>query len=215
MAQARSRTEGQGIAVNENTFGADTMTNTPAKPAEPGASPSSGRRDFLYYATAGAGAVAAGAAVWPLIDSMNPSADVTALSNIDVDISGMELGARLTLKWHGRPIFIDHRTEERIARARADDNNPDLIDPATDAERAQRPEWLVVIGVCTHLGCVPLGQKDGDPVGDWGGWFCVCHGSVYDTAGRIRRGPAPRNLDLPPYRFLTDTMVRIGEAPTA
>ena len=191
------------------------MTNTQAKPAEPETGPSGSRRDFLEYATAGAGAVAVGAAVWPLIDSMNPSADVTALSNIDVDISGLAVGARLTLKWHGRPIFIDHRTQERNDRARADDNNPDLIDPATDAERAQRPEWLVVIGVCTHLGCVPLGQKDGDPIGDWGGWFCVCHGSVYDTAGRIRRGPAPRNLDLPPYQFLTDTVVRIGEAPTA
>ncbi len=188
------------------------MTHTPANPPEHGPGPHRGRRDFLCFATAGAGAVATGAAVWPLVDSMNPSADVTALSNIDVDISGLETGARLTLKWHGRPIFIDHRTRERIARARADDDNPDLIDPATDAQRAQRPEWLVVIGVCTHLGCVPLGQKDGDPVGDWGGWFCVCHGSVYDTAGRIRRGPAPRNLDLPPYRFLTDTMVRIGEA---
>ena len=114
------------------------------------------------------------------------------------------------MTWRGRPVFIDRRTPERIARARADDANPDLIDPATDAERAQRAEWLIVIGVCTHLGCIPQGQKPGEPTGEWGGWFCSCHGSVYDSAGRIRRGPAPRNLDLPPYRFLDDTLVRIG-----
>lgn len=174
--------------------------------------PTKGRRDFLYYATAATGAVVAGAAVWPLINSMNPSSDVTALSSVVVDLSDVPLGARITVKWSSRPVFIDHRTSERIAMARADDNNPDLIDPATDAERVQRPEWLVVIGICTHLGCIPLGQKDGDPVGDWGGWFCPCHGSHYDTAGRIRRGPAPRNLDLPPYKFSSDTLLKIGKA---
>jgi len=168
------------------------------------------RRNFLYYTTAGAGAVAVGAAAWPLVNSMNPSADVTALSSIEVDLTDIAPGARVTLKWHGRPIFIDHRTQERIDLARVDDNNMDLIDPATDASRAQRAEWLVVIGVCTHLGCVPLGQKEGEPVGKWKGWFCVCHGSVYDTAGRVRRGPAPRNLDLPPYKYLSDTRIRIG-----
>jgi len=180
--------------------------NSIAQPGTGGAS----RRDFLYVATASTGAVATGAAVWPLIDNMNPSAAVLSLSEIDVDLSGIEPGSRVTLKWQGRPIFIDRRTEARIALARADDNNPDLIDPATDAERAQRPEWLVVIGVCTHLGCIPLGQKVGEPVGEWEGWFCVCHGSVYDTAGRVRRGPAPRNLDLPPYAFMTDTLLKIG-----
>lgn len=169
----------------------------------------SARRDFLYYATAGAGAVAAGAAVWPLINSMNPSADVTALSSIEVDLDGVEVGTRITLKWQEKPVFIDRRTQEQIALARADDG-ADLIDPAPDADRAERPEWLIVIGICTHLGCVPLGQHSGDPLGDWKGWFCPCHGSHYDTAGRIRKGPAPRNLDLPPYTFLTDTRVRIG-----
>lgn len=167
------------------------------------------RRDFLYYATAGAGAVATGAAVWPLVNSMNPSADVTALSSIVVDLDGIEVGTRITLKWQGRPVFIDRRTPEQIALARADDG-ADLIDPALDADRAERPEWLIVIGVCTHLGCVPLGQNSGEPLGDWKGWFCPCHGSHYDTAGRIRKGPAPRNLDLPPYTFVTDTRVRIG-----
>ncbi len=168
------------------------------------------RRDFLFYATAATGAVTTAAAVWPIIDSMNPSADVTALSSVLVDLADVPLGARITVKWHGKPVFIDHRPPERIAAARADDANPDLIDPATDAERAQNPEWLVVIGVCTHLGCIPLGQGDADPRGDWGGWFCPCHGSHYDTAGRIRKGPAPRNLDLPPYAFTEPSILRIG-----
>lgn len=167
------------------------------------------RRDFLYYATAGAGTVAAGAAIWPLINSMNPSADVIALSSIEVDLDDVEVGMRITLTWQGKPVFIDRRTQEQIALARADDG-AELIDPAMDADRAERPEWLIVIGVCTHLGCVPLGQNSGDPLGDWKGWFCPCHGSHYDTAGRIRKGPAPRNLDLPPYTFLTDTRLRIG-----
>ena len=168
------------------------------------------RRDFLYYVTASTGAVATAAAVWPILDSMNPSADVTAFSKVEIDLADVVPGARITVKWNGRPVFIDHRTESRIAAARADDSNPALIDPATDAERAQRPEWLVQIGVCTHLGCIPLGQADSDPRGEWDGWFCPCHGSVYDSAGRIRRGPAPRNLDLPPYGFVTDTLLGIG-----
>tara|TARA_R110000796_G_scaffold40235_2_gene99678 strand:+ start:5057 stop:5626 length:570 start_codon:yes stop_codon:yes gene_type:complete len=167
------------------------------------------RRDFLYHATAGAGAVATGAAIWPLIDSMNPSADVTALSSIRVDIDGVQVGSRITVKWRGRPVFIDRRTQEEIALAKADDA-ADLIDPALDAERAERPEWLIVIGVCTHLGCIPLGQGGAEPRGNWKGWFCPCHGSHYDTAGRIRKGPAPRNLDIPPYTFLTDTLLIIG-----
>ncbi len=181
-----------------------------ATPLEADEKPDETRRDFLYYATAATGTVVAGAAIWPLIDSLNPSGDVMARSRVRVDLSGVPLGERITVKWSGRPVFIDRRTAHRIALARADDNNFDLIDPATDAERAQRPEWLVVIGVCTHLGCIPLGQKNGDPVGKWSGWFCACHGSQYDTAGRVRRGPAPRNLDLPPYTFLTDTELQIG-----
>ncbi|MDA7429201.1 ubiquinol-cytochrome c reductase iron-sulfur subunit [Primorskyibacter aestuariivivens] len=167
------------------------------------------RRDFIYFATASAGTVATGAAVWPLINSMNPSADVIALSVVEVDLDGVAPGTRITVKWNGKPVFIDHRTEERIAKARADDTAT-LPDQAHDADRAVRPEWLVVIGVCTHLGCIPLGQRGADPLGDWGGWFCPCHGSHYDTAGRIRKGPAPRNLDLPSYEFKSDTLVSIG-----
>jgi len=169
----------------------------------------SARRDFLYYATAGVGTVTVGAAIWPLVNSMNPTADVMALSSIEVDLEGIEVGTRITLNWQGKPVFIDRRTQEQIALARADDG-ADLIDPAPDADRAERPEWLIVIGVCTHLGCIPLGQNSGDPRGEWGGWFCACHGSQYDTAGRVRRGPAPRNLDLPPYTFVSDMLVRIG-----
>ncbi len=172
--------------------------------------PDKKRRDFLYIATAATGAVATGAAIWPLVDSMNPSAEVVAVDKVEVDVSDLERGSRLTLKWHGRPIFIDHRTDKEIELARADDNNPDLRDPATDASRVQNPEWLVVIGVCTHLGCIPLGQEMGEPRGQWGGWFCPCHGSVYDTAGRIRKGPAPENLWLPPYKFTSDTIIKIG-----
>ncbi len=167
------------------------------------------RRDFLElvaWSTFGVGTLAA---LWPLIDSMNPSAAVLATAETEVDLEPIELGQRVTVTWQGKPVFIAHRTEEEIALARADDT-AGLRDPATDAERVQRPEWLIVIGICTHLGCVPLGQNPGSPRGRWKGWFCACHGSVYDTAGRIRKGPAPKNLYLPPYSFVTDTLVRIG-----
>ena len=167
------------------------------------------RRDFLYLATGTVGAVGIALAAWPFIHSMNPAADILAVSATEVDLSPVVVGQRITVKWQGKPVFIDHRTDEEIARARADDH-ADLPDPATDASRVQKPEWLVMIGICTHLGCVPLGQKDTDPRGEWGGWFCPCHGSVYDTSGRIRKGPAPKNLHLPPYTFVDETLIRIG-----
>ncbi len=167
------------------------------------------RRDFLYLLTGATVAVGAAALIWPLIDSMNPSADVLALGSIEVDLSSVEEGMRITAKWRGKPVFIDHRPPKEIEAARAVDVNT-LRDPATDADRVIKPEWLVVIGICTHLGCVPLGQKAGDPRGQYGGWFCPCHGSVYDTAGRIRQGPAPKNLVLPPYQFTSDSVVQIG-----
>ncbi|WP_420568798.1 ubiquinol-cytochrome c reductase iron-sulfur subunit [Thalassovita sp.] len=176
------------------------------------------RRDFLYYATAGAGAVATGAAVWPLVNQMNPSADVKALASIRVDVSGVETGSQLTVKWLGKPVFIRRRTEEEIAQARADDGAT-LIDPmsqnannptadASDANRTldEAGEWLVMIGVCTHLGCVPIGNGSGD----FGGWFCPCHGSHYDTSGRIRKGPAPRNLDVPVAAFEDASTIKLG-----
>jgi len=177
------------------------------------------RRDFLYYATAGTGAVATGAAVWPLIDQMNPSADVQALAKIRVDVAALEPGSQLTVKWLGKPVFIRRRTAEEIEAAR-EVALEDLVDqtarnanisgevPATDENRTldEAGEWLVQMGVCTHLGCVPLG----DGAGDFGGWFCPCHGSHYDTAGRIRRGPAPENLHIPPVAFVDDTTIELG-----
>ena len=166
------------------------------------------RRDFLYVVTAAA-AVGTAAAVWPLIDSMNPASDVMALSSVEVDLDAIEKGQRITVQWRGRPLFIGHRTAREIAEARAD-NTAQLPDPEADAARVQRPEWLIVIGICTHLGCVPLGQGRGDRRGDWRGWFCPCHGSHYDTSGRIRKGPAPSNLVVPAYRFLDNGMVGIG-----
>jgi ubiquinol-cytochrome c reductase iron-sulfur subunit len=181
------------------------MADSAAKTEDPGES----RRDFLYLATATLGAVGAAAAMWPFIDSMNPAADVRALSSTEVDLAPVALGQRLTVKWRGSPVFIDHRTEAEITAAR-NVNITDLPDPASDESRVQKAEWLVVIGICTHLGCVPLGQKPTEPRGEWGGWFCPCHGSEYDTSGRIRRGPAPYNLYLPPYEFTADTMIRIG-----
>jgi len=168
------------------------------------------RRDFLYIGTAAMAAAGGGLSIWPLIDNMNPSADVRALAKIEVDLQPIEIGQRVTVKWRGSPLFIVRRTAEQIAAAKVDDNNMDLIDPATDASRARRQEWLIVIGVCTHLGCIPQGQKAGDLRGEWNGWFCACHGSVYDIAGRVRRGPAPENLWLPPYEFNENGGVAIG-----
>jgi ubiquinol-cytochrome c reductase iron-sulfur subunit len=147
--------------------------------------------------------------VWPFIDSMNPARDTLALSTTEVDLAPVQLGQRLTVSWRGKPVFIDHRTPQEIQEAQSVDIN-ELRDPQKDSERVKKAEWLVVIGVCTHLGCVPLGQRPTDPRGDYGGWFCPCHGSQYDTSGRIRKGPAPLNLQLPPYDFTTDTTVKIG-----
>jgi ubiquinol-cytochrome c reductase iron-sulfur subunit len=168
------------------------------------------RRDFLTLAASAVGAVGAACAIWPFINSMNPSADVLAVSSTDVDLAPVKPGQRITVKWRGKPVFIVHRTPDQIAAAQKDDNSPTLIDPQADAKRVQKPEWLIVIGVCTHLGCVPLGQSDTAPRGDWGGWFCPCHGSQYDISGRVRHGPAPANLPVPPYKFVTDTSVSIG-----
>lgn len=167
------------------------------------------RRDFLYLATIGVGVAGAAAFAWPIIDSMNPAADVLALSTVEVDLSPIEVGQAITVKWRGKPVFIRRRTEAEIEAARSVDL-AELKDPQQDAARVKQPEWLIMVGVCTHLGCIPLGQKPSDPKGEFGGWFCPCHGSHYDTSGRIRRGPAPRNLDVPEYAFLDESTVRIG-----
>ena len=169
----------------------------------------SNKRDFLYLTTTGlaiAGGLAAG---WTLIDTMNPAKDVLALSTTEVDLSLIEKGKSLTVMWRGKPVFIKHRTTDEIAQAKSV-NLDDLIHKVDDDTRVIKDEWLVVLGVCTHLGCVPLGQKTGDAKGEFGGWFCPCHGSHYDTSGRIRKGPAPLNLDVPPYEFVSDDIIKIG-----
>ncbi|SBW03924.1 Ubiquinol-cytochrome c reductase iron-sulfur subunit [uncultured Alphaproteobacteria bacterium] len=167
------------------------------------------RRDFLFAAATAVGAAGTALAVWPFVDSLNPAADTRALSTVEVDLAPIAAGQAITVKWRGKPVFIRHRTPQEIEAARAV-NVSDLRDPQADDARVQKAEWLIMVGVCTHLGCVPLGQKAGDPHGDFGGWFCPCHGSHYDTSGRIRKGPAPANLAVPDYAFLSDTQVRIG-----
>ncbi|HEY2069532.1 MAG TPA: ubiquinol-cytochrome c reductase iron-sulfur subunit [Rhizomicrobium sp.] len=179
------------------------------------------RRDFLYIATGTAAAVGAGLVAWPFIDQMNPSTAVLALASIEADISSVQLGQQVVLKWRGHPLFVRRRTPKEIAEARAvplselpdqDSRNANLPDgsPATDANREFKPEWLVLVGVCTHLGCTPTVSTPASPEGEYGGWLCHCHGSQYDTAGRIRKGPAPQNLAVPPYSFLSPTRIKVG-----
>ena len=177
-----------------------------------GAGPESGgsRRDFLFYASGAFGAVAVGAAVWPLIDQMNPAADTLAASTTEIDLSPIEVGQSITVVWRGKPVFVRRRTQAEITAARSVKLSDLDKDPESDEQRTQKPEWLIVVGICTHLGCIPKGQRPTERRGDYGGWFCPCHGSHYDTSGRIRVGPAPRNLDVPQYEFVTDTLVRIG-----
>ena len=162
------------------------------------------RRDFIFTASYALGAVGVGAAAWPLIDQMNPDASERALASTEVDISGIEKGQSITVLWRGKPVFIKRRTEEEIQKARKVDLK-ELPDPEKDEDRAKNPEWLVMLGMCTHLGCVPLGNK-----GEYDGWFCPCHGSHYDTSGRIRKGPAPTNLEIPKYEFISDSTIKIG-----
>ena len=174
------------------------------------------RRDFLYLATGAAGAVGVAFAAWPFIDQMNPSSAVLAASTLEQDISSIQVGQQVVFKWRGHPLFVRRRTPKEIAEARAANvaqlpdplaRNANLPDsaPATDANRGTKPEWLVLIGVCTHLGCTPTVFE-----GDYNGWLCHCHGSQYDTAGRIRKGPAPQNLAVPPYTFTSDTKIKVG-----
>ena len=162
------------------------------------------RRDFLFLATGAFAAVGAANVVWPLIDQMNPDASVKALASIEVDLVAIETGQSVTVTWRGKPVFIRRRTQGEIAEAR-DVAFDALPDPQGDEARVTKDEWLIMVGICTHLGCVPLGQA-----GDFNGWFCPCHGSHYDTSGRIRKGPAPKNLEIPPYEFVGDTRIKIG-----
>ena len=181
-----------------------------AKPGHAGgAHDDSNRRDFLFMLTGAAGAIGAASVAWPFIHFMNPAADVLALSSTEVNLEPVKVGQSITVVWRGKPVFIRRRTAAEIKQAE-DVNVKSLRDPQADGARVKKPEWLILVGVCTHLGCVPLGQKLGDPRGDFGGWFCPCHGSHYDTSGRVRLGPAPANLAVPPYAFLTDTTVKIG-----
>ena len=167
------------------------------------------RRDFLQLATGAFAAVGGAAVAWPFIQQMNPAADTLALATVEVDISAIEEGQAIKVKWRGVPVFIRHRTKAEIDAANAVSQG-DLIDPEEDNVRVKKPEWLVLVGVCTHLGCIPLGTSQGETKGEFNGWFCPCHGSHYDTSGRIRRGPAPTNLEVPPYAFLSDSVIRIG-----
>ena len=175
------------------------------------ASPEPERRDFLKLLGTSAAVIGVGALAWPLIDSMNPSSDVLALSSVDVDLSPVTAGMGITIVWRGKPVFVRRRTPEEIKAAQAVPLSA-MIDPAPDASRvkAGHEEWVVMIGICTHLGCVPLGNKPTDNRGDYGGYLCPCHGSQYDVAGRVRHGPAPANLALPPYQFASDTKITIG-----
>ena len=162
------------------------------------------RREFLFTTSYVLGAVGVGAAVWPLIDQMNPDASVKALATTEVDISNISLGKTITVLWRGKPVFIRKRTQEEINEAQSV-KLEELKDPQKDQDRVKKAEWLVMVGVCTHLGCVPLGNK-----GDFNGWFCPCHGSHYDSSGRIRKGPAPTNLEIPNYEFVNNNTIKIG-----
>jgi len=171
--------------------------------------PKNKRRDFLQLSTVTIGAVGTAAFIWPFIKSMNPAEDTLALGTTEVDVSAIEEGQSITVKWRGKPVFIRKRTKDEIQEAKEVNFN-DLKDPEKDIDRVKKAEWLVLVGVCTHLGCVPLGQKLTDNKGEYNGWYCPCHGSHYDTSGRIRKGPAPTNLPVPPYSFLNDTTIKIG-----
>ena len=167
------------------------------------------RRDFLYLSSITVGGIGAATFMWPFIKSMNPAEDTLALGTTEVDISNINEGQSITVKWRGKPVFIRKRTQSEINEANSV-NIASLKAPINDLERVQTPEWLGLIGVCTHLGCVPLGQKSSDTKGEYNGLFCPCHASHYDTSGRIRKGPAPDNLSVPPYKFISDTKILIG-----
>lgn len=169
------------------------------------------RRDFLYVATAAFAGAGVLPVAWSLVDQMNPSADVLALASIDLDLAAVQPGQAIKASWRGKPVFARHLTPDEMAAARKVDVST-LRDPQKLEDRTKpgNEQWLITLGVCTHLGCVPLGAAEGEVKGDFGGYFCPCHGSHYDTAARIRKGPAPKNLEVPPYQFRSPTSVTIG-----
>ena len=167
------------------------------------------RRDFLHLTTISIGGIGTAVFMWPFLKSMNPAEDTLALGSTEVDLTNINVGQAKTVKWRGKPVFIRRRTSEEILEAN-DVDLKSLRHPENDKNRIQKEEWLVLLGVCTHLGCVPLGQKMSDSKGEYNGWFCPCHGSHYDSSGRIRKGPAPENLAVPPYTFINDTTIKIG-----
>ena len=167
------------------------------------------RRDFLHLTTISIGGIGTAVFMWPFLKSMNPAEDTLALGSTEVDLTNINVGQAKTVKWRGKPVFIRRRTTEEILEAN-DVDLKSLRHPENDKNRVQKEEWLVLLGVCTHLGCVPLGQKMSDSKGEYNGWFCPCHGSHYDSSGRIRKGPAPENLAVPPYTFINDTTIKIG-----
>ncbi len=194
------------MSVDHTTDPTTEIDKTPKKEGE-----GETRRDFLYLTAAAFGAVGAGSVAWPFVHQMNPSADTLALASTDVDLAPIEEGQAITVMWRGKPVFIRHRTQKEIDEALEVDVSA-LRDPETDTDRTKegQEKWLVMVGICTHLGCVPLGQKDTDVKGEYDGWFCPCHGSHYDSSGRIRKGPAPKNMAVPEYEFTTDTTIKIG-----
>ena len=193
-------------ALQNQTSGRDSSTLATESNLAHSDQPNPGRRDFIYVATAAVATVGVGAVVWPVINQMNPDASVLAMASTEFDLSGVEEGASVTIKWRGSPVFVRHRTAQEVEEARATPLS-DLKDPETDEHRVKEGHEaiLVMVGLCTHLGCVPVGES-----GEFGGWYCPCHGSQYDTSGRIRKGPAPKNLVVPPYKFLSDTVIQIG-----
>ena len=167
------------------------------------------RRDFLHLTTISIGGIGTAVFIWPFLKSMNPAEDTLALGSTEVDLTNINVGQAKTVKWRGKPVFIRRRTSEEILEAN-DVDLKSLRHPENDKNRVQKEEWLVLLGVCTHLGCVPLGQKMSDSKGEYNGWFCPCHGSHYDTSGRVRKGPAPNNLEIPKYEFIDNNIIKIG-----
>jgi ubiquinol-cytochrome c reductase iron-sulfur subunit len=199
------------IRADDETKGvADKMADIAPLPAR-GPGPAGTKRDFLKLVTGASAVIGGGVVVVTLLDTMNPSSDVLALAELEVDLSPIPAGSGIIVSWRGQPVFVRHRTEAEIKAAQAVPLS-ELKDPQADSARVKpgHEQWLIVSAVCTHLGCIPLGSKPTDPRGNFGGWFCPCHGSQYDTSGRIRQGPAPANLPVEPYAFETDTKIKIG-----